>query len=56
MPDIREQLDYLLAVDRLISAADEAKKKRDGLLRQIQANEQRRRPVKQPSPLRRAVR
>jgi hypothetical protein len=33
MPNVREQLDYLLAVDRLISAADEAREKRDRLLR-----------------------
>ncbi|MGA2259627.1 MAG: hypothetical protein ABSG53_33540 [Thermoguttaceae bacterium] len=33
MTDVQEQLDFLLSVDRLISAADEARRKRDRLLR-----------------------
>ena len=33
MPDVPEQLDFLLSVDRLISAADEARRKRDRLLK-----------------------
>ncbi len=33
MADVQEQLDFLLSVDRLISAADEARRKRDRLLR-----------------------
>ncbi|MEI8375217.1 MAG: hypothetical protein WCJ35_20545 [Planctomycetota bacterium] len=33
MADVQEQLDFLLSVDRLISAADEAKRIRDRLLR-----------------------
>ena len=34
MADVQEQLDFLLSVDRLISAAEEAKRKRDKLLGQ----------------------
>ena len=33
MADVQEQLDFLLSVDRLILAADEARRKRDRLLR-----------------------
>jgi hypothetical protein len=33
MADVQEQLDFLLSVDRLIWAADEARRKRDRLLR-----------------------
>ena len=33
MPDVQDQLDFLLSVDRLISAADEARRKRDRLLK-----------------------
>ena len=36
MADVQEQLDFLLSVDRLISAADEARRKRDRLLRAAQ--------------------
>jgi hypothetical protein len=32
MADVQEQLEFLLSVDRLISAADEARRKRDRLL------------------------
>ena len=33
MADVQQQLDFLLSVDRLISAADEARRKRDRLLK-----------------------
>lgn len=49
-PTVQEQLDFLLAVDRLVKDAEEVRRRRDTLLERARAEGKNPRPPRQEAP------